>query len=428
MFIVLILLKNIKYEKIIPPPRIFYFFLILTFVSSCSKETVQSDEVKISKQEIVKKGIEEQRQYVVTNFKVIALELAKLSKEDAIKNLIVSKAAEKFDGDYNVLIKNLLAEPLIAQKNSAGIIKETLKAFVDIEDKNYFPQIYIPRLSKLSQNGPTPSNLDKPIEFVLYDGNEQNPEFPGWLLNDKNELVLSGRMISEDYALKNNVWVISLNEIVNNEGEASVVSAGPPPPPPNPNLINLKFETMGINCLYESWAAGKSDVSIRAIRYTWNGRIDGNSGAAFADYTSDRSTNDTRGILIRQWDRDETWNGTSLQMKTIDFNLQFNWDISNWFTKPINYFYVIFEKDNWPTGEKVWWGAPLFAHFSGNSLMRQLTFRSADGPYFFSSFYASKTGFPTGVTAANTEWYTDGTVKEQWNENSCIKYNIIQYQ
>ncbi len=379
----------------------------------------------VNNEKIEKKSIEEQRLYVVTNFKVIATELAKLAADDAVKSLIVSKVAEKFDGDYNVLVKDLLAEPSIAQKSSAGVINETLKAFLNIEEKNYFPQVYIPRLSSKNQANPTTPTTDNILEFVLYDGNEENLSFPGWILDDKNELVLSGRMIDEDYATKHNVWVISLNEIVNNEGTAPIVTPDPPPPPPDPNNINVKFETMGINCLKESWAAGKSDVSIRATTFTWNGRLDGNPNGAVGEYYCDRSTNDFLGILIRQWNRDETWNGTSLQMQTINYNLQLGWDISNWNTKPVNYFFIIFEKDQWPTSPKTHWAPPLFAHYPTS--MRQLTFRSADQPYHIGSFYASKAGWPASVTQAGTEFYPDLTLKQLWHENSCIKFNIIQY-
>lgn len=289
-----------------------------------------------------------------------------------------------------------------------------------------------------------PTAYEHEVEYILYDGNEERKVFPAWELDDNNVLVQNGNNIDENYALENPVYIISLNENVDDNGKIPppaddpilrdpppppaglVLKRDPPPPPPaNPTLINLKINDIGINCLNESWVAGKSDVSIRAERLTWNGKMDGQINGADGSYSSDRSTSDLRGILIRQFYRDETWNGTSLQMKTVNFNLQYNWQFVNWFSQPVIYWYVIFEKDNWPTGVQTDAGRPFLGN--GISSQRFWSYRSADPSYFSGSFYVSRTGLPSTYSKPNVTFYPDNSLREVVEENSCIKFNIIQY-
>lgn len=172
----------------------------------------------------------------------------------------------------------------------------------------------------------------------------------------------------------------------------------------------------------------EADVAIRATRLTWNGKADGNYLAASVDYGSQRTIGDFRGVMIHQFLRSEVWNGAEYQRKALKFSLEQNWKLSSWFTQPVIYSYVIFERDNWPTALKTTVINPFFANFgSNNAYQRFFTFRSADPEYIVGSFYASKAGWPSGIFKSNHEYYSDNTLRQAWESNSCIKFNIIQY-
>lgn len=389
------------------------------------------------------KSYEEQVLYVQSELKSIAQVINKISGLQAGFNQQVRDiAAKKFDGNTNVLIKTIVESRLIASSDLERELKEKLKSFEGIEGHNYYPQIFIPRLEAdvaqkqkftVSVDGGT-NTEDQPI-YVFYDGNEEINAVEGYV-NSNGELQRLGFLIDEEFADDNEVWVLSLNENVDDFGNYSAApiseiafeSTPPPGPPADPTNISYQIGELGISCLKESWLAGKSDVAIRATRLTWNGKADGNYLAASVDYGSQRTIGDFRGVMIHQFLRSEVWNGAEYQRKALKFSLEQNWKLSSWFTQPVIYSYVIFERDNWPTALKTTVINPFFANFgSNNAYQRFFTFRSADPEYIVGSFYASKAGWPSGIFKSNHEYYSDNTLRQAWESNSCIKFNIIQY-
>jgi len=109
------------------------------------------------------------------------------------------------------------------------------------------------------------------------------------------------------------------------------------------------------------------------------------------------------------------------------FNLQANWDVSDYVTKPIIYGYVIFESDNWPAKLR----NKDFKPFEPNGIndVRFLPYRSGDGEYYGGYFHSRNDGWTPGyVSTQNVVYYnTNYTLKQFKENNSGIKYNIIQY-
>lgn len=423
--------------------------VMLLLLASCKKNLDAAVSSKTEKQNVHTLPLDKQYSYVSENLKTIATQLAIAIKNPLIKSQVRSEASKKFDGDYNVLLRNVFSIKSLEGNYDRNAVNTAFEAFEQIEGSNYYPQVYIPScIQKRDPNSRRSSELSTiqerqvesgKTEFVIYDGNEDQQIFPAYILGVDNQLQLNGVLVDENYAIEHDVWVISLNENVDNNGELEPIDnidptptpvnnnpiLGIPPPPINPNLINVKIENIGINCLNESWAAGKADVSIRASRSTWNGRQDGQSNGAIAEYNCDRSSDDPRGILIRQFFRDETINGTTLQIQYVNFNLQSNWQIGNWNYHPITYYYVIFERDNWPAKIRVKDVTPFFAHFPND--YRLMQYRSSDDCYIAGSFYASRNGWPTSLSRPNMEFYNDQTIRQVIEQNSCIKLNITQY-
>lgn len=138
-------------------PAIPFFLLGCITFTACKKEKTFS-LVENNNQSISTKTLTEQRDYLVTNFKVITNELAKATKDPNVRQLIEAEAAKQFDGDYNVLIKDLIKIPSIALKVDINKINSGLNAFKGIEGSNYYPQIYVPRLSRKLSNHATNSS------------------------------------------------------------------------------------------------------------------------------------------------------------------------------------------------------------------------------------------------------------------------------
>jgi len=366
----------------------------------------------------------------------MAEQVAIATKYPEVITQIESLAFKQFDGDYNVLVKDIIQINKVKSVINLPEVAQALNDLKGIGSENYYPQVYVPRLLNRNQLQVGPTTLDvggekENIEFVLYDGNEEVIELPAWELDDNDVLVQNGTLVDEIYLIENPVWVISLNESVDFDGYLPIdetirtMDHTPPPPPVDPTNINLKISKIGISCLKESVFAGKADVSIRGFRYTWNGKMDGQPNGAVGDYSADASTSDLRGKLIRRFSKDEMWNGVDLQRISVNFNLHKNWRIFNWNADPIVFGFVIFEKDNWPAKPKTDAIYPFPAHFP--TVQRFLIYRSSHTSYISGSFYVSKAGWPANFIAPIIDYYPDNTIKEQIFSNSCIYYNVMQY-
>jgi hypothetical protein len=408
----------------------FLSIFIAAFVFISCKKNQESPP----KTDLTLLSLKEQREYQVANFKVLGSEIAKAAQDPAVRRIIEDEALKKFDGDYNVLIKDLLKYPEFASKVNIERLQKGLDAFKNIAGNNYYPQIYIPRLSKdISPNSNNSNTIEsEDLEFILYNGDETQHTFPAYEYDGADSLILAGFDIDEYYAMYHNVYVISTNETVNNNGYVPPTPNQPDSTPPQPNSINVQINKMTVLHHKESWVAGKSDVHMQAYRYTWNGFFNGGSSPPIQTELSDRTAYNTYGHQIRRFSRSEINNKTEV---TLNYYLQRNWLISDPFPKPIIYYFVIFEKDNWPAAVRVTQTHPMWVHKPTEDQVF-LQFRSSDNEYWVESFYATFGWFsnlqPVVNYLANPDnIYENNVVKElkrkENNSYQGIRFNINRY-
>ncbi|NOT91440.1 hypothetical protein [Ferruginibacter sp.] len=332
--------------------------------------------------------------------------IALLAKNKDFVSFVHTEAKKKFDGEYEVLIQNLQKNTNWKEALNTLQINSGLNAFKNIEGSNFYPQIYIPKFQheedmKEEKNYTAPTNVAADsIVYIYYAGDSEvdsatneNESYAGYVLNGSNQLEYWG-MVNEEYANENEVWIISLNESVGNNGNfcppqlidgvyqycpeaiSGVCCGGgggnddPPPPPPTgctgpdcdptmdapftvpfPDLghakVNCKLERMIIKDAKESWLAGASEISIRAKLHTHNNRALGNFyPAAEENYTSLQKSN-YLGKLIKKVKRKQIRRGDDM---VVNYALETNWQAQYLYSDPIFFDFVIFEKDNWPAG------------------------------------------------------------------------------
>ncbi|HOU96645.1 MAG TPA: hypothetical protein PLN06_08490 [Bacteroidales bacterium] len=144
-------------------------------------------------------------------------QVCELNSSIDFKNLVYQEVEKKFDGDYNVLISIIESKYLNSDepgnkglnlKSSCNILKEWKK----------YPQIYIPFYEELKSEGKL--NVKAPV-FVFYTDENENGLYEGYVLSKKGRLSKLDYLISEEYARNNEVWVFSINERVDENGEVA---------------------------------------------------------------------------------------------------------------------------------------------------------------------------------------------------------------
>jgi len=232
--------------------------------------------------------------------------LAKYAINPEMRKLVNSKVAEKFDGDYNVLLKDLLknspSEKLFLKSNlkmtiaptpaapaieplNLQLLEVALIEPLIVNGETMYPQIYIPFFEEQELEPIEPGDPGTPIEpdpclhvvsnslepvypnpvIVAYDGEESTGQetFTGYTY-DQNGLLIENIPVDECFAKRHRVWAVTLNER--------------PPLPPNivaelptsysgqSNIAQAAFiKNMKIKVNKESWLKGANDLEM-----TWS--------------------------------------------------------------------------------------------------------------------------------------------------------------
>lgn len=179
------------------------------------------------------------------------------------REFLYGEIEKQFDGDYNVLIDVLLEKNVSSKSKALEFSKRTTDA---MQDQGVYPQLFIPFYEELKAEGTLGSK--DPI-IVFHTSDETIREYPGYILNDKDELQKLEYLISEEFAMKNEIWVISPNERVGNREFVSLDK--------NDEGHSLKISGFGEGTLYvanimvpdlgaiESWILGKIELELRAF-------------------------------------------------------------------------------------------------------------------------------------------------------------------
>ena len=323
-------------------------------------------------------------------------ELAPLMKNKEFINYIHAEAAKKFDGSNEVLIKTLISNPQFSKLINTQRMNAALAAFINIDGQNLYPQIYIPNFDKhlAKRNSPTYRTSAAGDELVIYDGTEPQTTAPSYIYNEEGEIIPTGTVVTEQYALDNEIYIISINENVQYDGTFPPEIMPIRLPPQITSNVNFRIERIWVKDNKESWLAGASEVHIKALSATYNHRIAGNPLDAFVDYPTNPSVSpyDYKGRGIIQLPRNEV---TSSGIPYIvDYPLNVNWVVGNYYSDPIAFCYVIFEYDPWPAGIK---GAVSLLPSSPDptSDRSSISFRSSN-----TSYGGEVSGFASNVNKA----------------------------
>lgn len=213
--------------------------------------------------------------YRAYHLRQIGNTIGKLAKESPdFRKYVHSEIRQLRTGDYEVLIKTLLAHPEFGSKLRTKELLDGYDAFQELEGENWEPQISIPRFDYLddqSRNQTLFSDLEYIPEpyFVITDGNEDVPALPGYILNDSGFLEqVAGLLIDSAFAQIYEVWVLSLNENVvygTYEYETNWNQSTPPtawPPVNTGSVTTAFFPNMTIKERKESYFFNRDDVHI----------------------------------------------------------------------------------------------------------------------------------------------------------------------
>ena len=350
--------------------------------------------------------------FLKSSLQEIARLFSPIISNKQLREIVYNKTKLKFDGEYTVLIKDLAADPdvsVFVNRDAVNKIHESL--FSKAKTKIY-PQIYIPKFQFQEDAGiEIRSELEHENEeplIVFYTGNADvdsstlEDVLPGYKLIG-GELIYE-RMVDEEYANLNEVWVFYLNETVDENGKLPVPCDvdpcrtgcplagsvecggsggggsidGPDDDPTdgplarndfpdlNHNKITFGIQFMNVRNPKESWVAGASEVSVRAKLVCHNGRHLGIPGDYQEEYSSDQFSN-YLGKLVRKIRRNEL-----NEVLTLNFILQTQWQNEVPSQDPVHFIYVLFERDIWP--------AKLNTDHR-YALNSPITFESAPGPF-----------------------------------------------
>lgn len=333
------------------------------------------NELEIEKADIGSKTQAEQYAYLTKHLDILRNGFLGVSRDEKFKANLYREINAKFDGDFNVLVKKITKDmPDIFDKAAhSPYIKDaafeaSLAAFTNIVDSaetiNLYPQIFIPffqelkETNKLSKGNPT---------LVSFSGDDSANSWMGVRLSSAGRIEQV--TVDDNYMVNNEVWVLSINESVREDGElkkseqiaieevkirersnADIVYpsciATNMCDPASENWEHGKISKVKVICPKEQGISGLSEVTVHGYASFTNHRNPFNGGAVHVpDWIDDPDRRQVGKFGI---------NGCA----TIDFNLFPEWRIAG--AEPPNYYLVrgnlfffnIFEYDAWPAPKR----------------------------------------------------------------------------
>ncbi len=255
--------------------------------------------------------------------------------------------------------------------NKGKKFTEAVNAFKNIDGTDFFPQIYIPfyeelKAEKMNSNARVLTTDSDPV-IVLFSGDDSQDVFPAYQLSDSGELEEAGFMVDEEFAMNNEVWVISLNERYFGD-ETDLAETGAPSNGRTVASPSAIVDQIKCKCHKESWAAGASEVHIITIV----------SDYRFFNLDINLYGNgEHEGGQIYKFSRKDVKKKRS---KDVNFYILNDWN-ERAPGMPYGH-YVIFEYDTWPTGTRE-------VRWEQGGDMLKWEYRSADSFYDKNSVFNS---------------------------------------
>jgi len=274
-------------------------------------------------------SLESAYEYGLEHMMPLAKELLMRAQSDEFENRVYAMAGKRFDGETNALVRDILGKD--AGKRQWQTI---LNRFRNVNGNNYYPQVFIPDYYDYQ------TKVGEPI-VVFYLSDQAGPNgyvYTGYHLED-GELKPFGP-VDEERLQSLRIWVMSINENVDNEGR--VID-------PGMNMVKTpgsgrggRIDKMAVFDPKESWAGGASEIRVRAFLESWDGVSDDGRGEHFETI---RSGTSPYGVPVRNFSREEIRGGEVVE---IDYPLHEGWEATEFMKDGVQLVYVIFEADTWP--------------------------------------------------------------------------------
>jgi hypothetical protein len=358
-------MKNYDLLSFTKTKMVFVLSIVLT-LNACQ----ESIEVQKQDDPIELQSQESQKAYAKNHLRVLGQAAIGIAKEPEFREILYPEIEKQFDGDYNVLFETMVNSTIDNVSTGARMAMslktednfyDALDAFKGIAGTDYYPQIYIPFYEELKEkqtntNARVLSTDTDPV-IVLFSGDDSQDVFPGYKLNDDGELEETDFMVDEEYAMNNEVWVISLNERYFGEEDIAYNRPTNGRTTASPSAL---VDQIKCKCNKETWAAGDSEVNIITIV----------SNYRFFELDINLYGNsDNEGGYIYKFSRNDVKNKRN---KDVNFYILNDWN-DRAPGMPYGH-YVIFEYDTWPTGTKV-------ANWEQGGDILSWEYRSADEYY-----------------------------------------------
>ncbi len=380
-------------KNVIGTPFLGLFLLAIVFYGCQDQEA--SDESLTPSEEPVK-SVYAQLEESLMPFGQIAL---RYSQEPSFRSLVYEEIEKQFDGDYNVLLETVRDRRMEANRGGGQELSDALICFTQtyvLEEKLY-PQIYIPFYESVRKRKEASRGSEETQPYILlYDGDEGREVWPGYTIDEAGELVEAGINIDETFAEEHEVWVISINERIEDGAvmdfvEVEETTEGARVMTPVTGIISR----LDFNCRKESFPSGKHDIHIR--RYTsWYAATD--PGTSEVGVYNRLGSSDPTGDKIADIDIDNSdIKGDKWRVKNLSYNYTNGWNTD----KGDYMVYVIFEKDEYPAEKRETPG--IFLPGTSGSFDRlQIEYRSYDTSYIY-------------------DYISSGSSQSYYAENSCIR-------
>ena len=214
---------------------LFSFLGLATLLFSCSKnqeqplETTGQSELSFEERIMAIPNNEFEDTQLITAYSAVMKEVLKMSKDGEFRNLVFENVQEanEFDQDYVFEIENMtktLKSFTKFDKSSAKL--ESMVSKIQSLSPEDAPMIFYPKAEtiednlKANKNYDVAKNLNEPIA-VLKGAFNNDYSAPGYKLDTSGKLVFD-RMVTEDYAWNNDVYVIGAAENVDMNGSANI--------------------------------------------------------------------------------------------------------------------------------------------------------------------------------------------------------------
>lgn len=249
--------------------------IALLAMTSCNKE-------KIVQEEATGAITNERDAFTIKNesmLNTVALGLLDIARDKNFRAEVYQEVGKQFDGDDNVLLKTLQEKRdlrtvfsqslsnnrIVDHKVTSQIgyeygfyettdqLEKAINGFV-MDDEVWFSQIYIPFAENI--------NADELPTIVVGTEDSEDCVALGYKLLKNNGFDIIE--VDESYAKEHLVWVVSVNEVVNNEGiiEEEMIPNRNPNNARNPEIF-ASTSSFKISDKKECWLCGKAEVSLR---------------------------------------------------------------------------------------------------------------------------------------------------------------------